>query len=84
MDGAEQRVFAFDLSIAYQGDERFLQAERAFLFGDGDFLVEMLECVAPDVMARAVTNHQEFGGGNATASLFGEQDLRVDGGESHG
>src|SRR5450755_1508228 len=84
MNGAEQGVFAFDLSVADQGDERFFEAERAFLFGDGDFLMEVLKGVAADVVTSAVADHEEFGGGNAAASLFGEQDLGVDGGEGHG
>src|SRR5215469_6365340 len=44
----------------------------------------MLQGVAADMMARAVAHHQEFGGRDAASPFFGEQDLRVDGGEGHG
>ena len=44
----------------------------------------MLESVFADVMARAITDHQEFGGGDAAAAFSGEQDLGVNGGEGYG
>ena len=80
MDGAEQRVLAIDVTVTDQGNQRIFQAKRTLLFGDGDLLMEMLQCVAPDVVARPVADQEEFGGGNAAASPFGEQDLGVDGG----
>ena len=84
MNGAEQRVFAVDVTVTDQGNQRIFQAKRTLLFGDGDLLMEMLQRVAPDVVARAVADQEEFGGGNAATCLLGEQDLGVDGGQSHG
>ena len=45
--------------------------------------MKMLQRVFAYVMARTVTDHQKFRGGNAASAFSGEQDLRVDGGESH-
>jgi hypothetical protein len=39
MDGAEQGVLAIDVTVADQRDQRILEAERAFLLGDRNFLM---------------------------------------------
>lgn len=84
MNGTEQGIFAVDVIVVDQGDQRIFQAERSLFLGHGYFLVEVLECVAADVMAGAVADHEEFGGGNAAAGFLGKQDLRVNRGEGHG
>src|SRR5258706_2358821 len=65
MDGAEESVFALDVALADQIDERVFEAEGAFLFGESNFLVKMLQGVAPDVMASAVAYKEQLGCGNA-------------------
>ena len=84
MDGAKLRVFAIDLIGVDQVDQGFFEGERSFLLGEGNFLMEVLESVFADVVASAVADHQEFSGGNAASAFSGEEDLRVDSGESHG
>lgn len=84
MNGAELGVFAFDVAVLDEGDEGFLEGEGAAFFGEGNFLVEMLEGVVANVMARAVADEEEFRGGDAATGAAGEERLREDGGEGHG
>ncbi len=84
MDGAELRVFAIDLVGVDQVDEGFFEGEGSLLFCERDFLVQVLQCVLADVVAGAVADHQEFGGGDAASAFSGKKDLCVDGGEGHG
>ena len=71
VNGAEESVFALDVALADQIDERIFETEGAFLFGESDFLVKVLEGVAPDVVARAVADEEQLGRGNAAAAFFG-------------
>jgi len=71
VNGAEESVFALDVALADQIDERVFEAEGAFLFGESDFLVKVLEGVAPDVVASAVADEEQLGCGNAAAAFFG-------------
>ena len=71
VNGAEESVFALDVALADQIDERVFEAEGAFLFGESDFLVKVLQGVAPDVVARAVADEEQLGCGNAAAAFFG-------------
>ncbi len=71
MDGAEQSVLALDVALADEIDERIFETEGAFLFGESDFLVKVLEGVAPDVVASAVADEEQLGRGNAAAAFFG-------------
>ncbi len=64
-------------------DQGFFECEGSFLFCERNFLVKVLQGVLADVVARAVADHQEFSGGDAASAFSGEEDLRVDGGESH-
>jgi hypothetical protein len=68
---AEERVFPLDVPLANQIDKRVFEAEGAFLFGEGDFLVKMLEGVSPNMVACAVTDQEQLGCGNAAAAFFG-------------
>jgi hypothetical protein len=45
--------------------QMLLQRERSALSGDGDFLVEVLERVLPDVLTCAIAHHQQFAGRDA-------------------
>src|SRR5882762_9046722 len=71
MDGAEKGVLSLDVALADEIEERVFEAERAFLFGESNLLVKMLQGVAPDVMASAVADEEQFCGGNAAAAFFG-------------
>src|SRR5258707_5449989 len=71
VNGAEESVFAVDVALADQIDERVFEAEGAFLFGESDFLVKGLEGREPDVVASAVTDEEQLGCGNAAAAFFG-------------
>jgi len=84
MNGAEESVFALDVALADQTDERFLERKGSFLFSESDFLVKVLEGVSPDVVASAVADQQQLGCRDAAATFFGQQELRVNGGEGHG
>ncbi len=56
MNGAEERVFALDVALTDQVYKRFFEGEGAFLLGEGDFLMKMLQCVTTDMVAGAVTD----------------------------
>ena len=71
MDGAEECVLSLDVALADEIEERVFEAEGAFLFGESDFLVKVLEGVAPDVMASAVAYKEQLGRRNAAAPLLG-------------
>src|SRR6202035_3040860 len=70
MDGAELCFFAVDVAAADQRGQGILERERAFLLGDGNFLMQMLERVAANAIAGAVADHQELGSGNAATVFF--------------
>src|SRR5712671_7916036 len=72
MDGAEECVLSLDVALADEIEERVFEAEGAFLFGESNFLVKMLEGVAPDVMASAVAYKEQLGCRNAAAALLGQ------------
>ena len=46
--------------------------------------MEVLEGVFADMVASAVADHEQFRGGDAAPAFSGKEDLRMDGGESHG
>src|SRR5690242_13735550 len=46
--------------------------------------MQMLQRVAPNVVAGTVCNHQKFGSGYTAASLSGQQHLRMYRGQGHG
>ncbi len=72
MNGAEESVFALDVALTDQVYERFFEGEGAFLLSEGDFLVKVLQRVAADVMASAVTDQKQLGSGNAASAFFGQ------------
>jgi len=76
-------VFAVNLIGVDEVDQGFFEGEGSFLFCEGNFLMEVLEGIFADVVACAVADHQEFSGGNTASAFSGEEDLRVDGSESH-
>ena len=84
MNRAKEGVFALDMALAHEIYKRFFEAEGTFLLGEGDFLMKVLQRVAADMVAGAVTDQQQLGGRDATAAFLGQENLRVDGSEGHG
>ncbi len=84
MDGAQLGVFAVDLIGVDKVDQGFFEGEGSFLFCERYFLMEVLEGVFADMGASAVADHEQFSGGDAAPAFSGKEDLRMDGGESHG
>ena len=72
MDGAEECVLSLDVALADEIEERVFEAKGTFLFGESNFLVKVLEGVAPDVMASAVAHKEQLGCRNAAAALLGQ------------
>ena len=84
MDRAQLGVFAVDLIGVDEVDQGFFEGEGSFLFCERYFLMEVLQGVFADMVASAVADHEQFSGGDAASAFSGEEDLRVDSGESHG
>jgi len=84
MDGAVEGFFPFDLVGMDEGSQTIFECEGTLLFGEGDFLMQVLQRVSADMVTGAIGDHEEFGGGHASTALAGEEDLGVDGGEGHG
>src|SRR3954453_13616310 len=83
MNGAELRFFAVDVAVADQRRQGIFQSERTFFLGDRNFLMQMLQRIAADAVARAIADHEELRSRHAAAALFWQQDLRVNGGDRH-
>jgi hypothetical protein len=60
MIGAEERFFSIDVPQLNQLQKRFLQGERTNLLCDRDFLMEMLEGISPNVLARGAIGASAF------------------------
>jgi hypothetical protein len=71
MDGTGEGFFALDVAVADQRDQRVLKTEGALLLRHGDFLMQVLEVAAANVVAGAVADHEQLGGWNAAAAFFG-------------
>jgi len=84
VSGVEGCVFAVEGALADEVLQRFFLRDRAFIFGHGDFLVQVLQGVPPDVLAGAIADDQQLGNGNTATELAGQEHLREDGGERHG
>ena len=54
------RLAPVDQALAHQPRQRFLERERPVLARDGDLLVQVLQRVLANVLARAVADHQQF------------------------
>src|SRR5215467_11537238 len=67
----QQRILAFDGPRPNQVRQRFFHGGRAFSLGHRDFLMQVLQRIAPDVLAGTIADHQEFRGWNPTPSLVG-------------
>ena len=72
VNGAEEGVFALDVALTDQVYERFFEGEGAFLLGQGDFLMKVLQRVTADMVAGAVADQQQLGRGNAASAFFGQ------------
>ncbi len=84
MDGTEERFFAIDLAGLDEVDQGLFESEGALFLGERNFLVQVLQGVAADMVARAVAEDKKFGGGNAASAFFWKQDLGVNRGQGHG
>ena len=58
VDGMHLRVLAIDKPSIDQLHQGLFERERTFVLGHGDFLMQMLQRVTPDMLARAVADNQ--------------------------
>jgi len=58
MDGAVEGFFPFDLVGMDQGSQGIFERKGAFLFGEGDFLVQVLQSIPADVVAGTIGDHE--------------------------
>ena len=83
MPGARARIVCRNQPFVDELRERFLERDRAAALGDRDLLMQMLQRVLADVLARAVPNHQQLGGRHTAAAGTRQQRLRQHRAERH-
>src|SRR5688500_2921027 len=76
MRGPRQRVLVLDQLLADETRQRFLQRDRSLPARDRDLLMQVLQRVLADVLACAVADHEQLGGGNTAAADARQEHLR--------
>lgn len=70
-------------SLADQCGQRLLEGETSGAAGDRNLLMQVLQGVTPNVLARSVTHHEQFGCRNDTPAEPRNERLRHDGRQRH-
>src|SRR4051794_14660187 len=73
--GTRVRVAPLDQPVPDEARKRFLEGERTTLARDGDLLVQVLQRVAPDVLACPITDHQQLSRRHHAAADARQQSL---------
>ena len=60
MGGAGQRFSSFQLSLLYEPGERLLERERSIAAREGDFLVQVLYLVFPNVLTSPTVLYVDY------------------------
>ena len=58
MVGVDQSIFAIDMALLNQLPEALFQAERTFVSCNRDFLMEVLQGVATNMLSGSISDHQ--------------------------
>lgn len=69
MCGAQERILSFDVACLDERDQRIFHAERSAALRECDLLVQMMQRISPNVLARAIADHQQFRNGKTPAFL---------------
>src|SRR5258708_39123296 len=84
MEGVQEGLLAVDVSLDQEFHQRLFEAERPALLGHGDLLMEVLQCLAPEMLLGSIAQHEQFGRGHASTNSTWQKNLCVDGGQGHG
>src|SRR5215204_3051175 len=83
MHRARVRLSTIDETVAYQAGERLLDGEGTALPRDRDLLMQVLQCIPSNVLARTVTDHQKLRGRDQSSCNGRQQCLGQYRGQCH-